>query len=98
MFIAVSISGFALIFGKSSLGQNGLALAAMLHDLSMLGLTVMMVGHLYFTFLYDALNAMFTGFVTEEYAKMEHRKWLETLPENEFVVRTKEGAKSLKQK
>lgn len=98
MFIAVSLSGFVLVLGKASLGQNGLALAAMVHDLSMLGLTVMMVGHLYFTFLYDALNAMLTGLVTEEYARMEHRKWLETLPENEFVVRTQGGGKSFEQK
>lgn len=97
MFVAVSVSGFVLLLGKSNLGQNGLSLAAMVHDLSMLGLTVMMIGHLYFTFLYDAFNAMFTGFVTEEYAQMEHRKWLETLPESEFVVQTQGGGKSLDQ-
>jgi len=87
MFITVAISGFVLLFGKGQLGQDGLAYAAMVHDLSMLGLTVMMIGHLYFTFLYEALNSMLTGFVTEEYAKMEHPKWLEELPENEFVVK-----------
>ena len=87
MFITVAISGFVLLFGKGQLGQDGLAYAAMVHDLSMLGLTVMMIGHLYFTFLYEALNSMLTGFVTEEYAKMEHPKWLEELPKNEFVVK-----------
>lgn len=97
MFIAVSVSGFVLLLDKSNLGQNGLALVAMVHDLSMLGLTVMMIGHLYFTFLYDALNAMRTGFVTEEYARMEHSKWLEELPANEFVVRTNETGKPLEQ-
>ena len=89
MFITVAVSGFVLLWGKGQLGPDGLALSAMVHDLSMLGLTVMMIGHLYFTFVYDALNAMLTGFVTEEYAKMEHPKWLEELPPNSFVVKKK---------
>jgi formate dehydrogenase subunit gamma len=91
MFIVVAASGFVLLFGKGQLGPDGLAISAMVHDLSMLGLTVMMIGHLYFTFVYDALNSMLTGFVTEEYAKMEHPKWLEELPPNAFVVKSKGG-------
>ena len=86
MFVTVSVSGFVLWFGKDQLGPNGLAVAAMGHDLSMLGLSVLMVGHVYFTFLYDALSAMRTGLVTEQYARMEHLKWLETLPPEAFAV------------
>lgn len=86
MFVTVSVSGFILWFGKGQLGPNGLALAAMGHDLSMLGLSVLMIGHVYFTFLYDALSAMRTGLVTEQYARMEHLKWLETLPPEAFAV------------
>jgi formate dehydrogenase subunit gamma len=89
MFVTIGASGFVLMFGKGQLGPDGLGIAAMIHDLSMLGLTVLMIGHLYFTLVYDALSSMLTGFVTEEYAKMEHPKWLEELPENEFVVRKK---------
>ncbi len=86
MFVTVSVSGFVLWFGKGHLGPNGLASTAMVHDLSMLGLSVLLIGHVYFTFLYEALPAMRTGFVTEEYARMEHRKWLETLPPEAFAV------------
>ena len=89
MFVTVAVSGFVLLWGKGQLGPDGLALTAMVHDLSMLGLTVMMIGHLYFTFVYDALSSMLTGFVTEEYARMEHPKWLEELPPNAFVVKSK---------
>ena len=89
MFITIGASGFVLMFGKGQLGPDGLGIVAMIHDLSMLGLTVLMIGHLYFTLVYDALSSMLTGFVTEEYAKMEHPKWLEELPENEFVVKKK---------
>ncbi len=90
MFVTVALSGFVLLFGKGRLGPDGLAVTAMVHDLSMLGLTVMLIGHLYFTFVYDALNSMLTGFVTEDYARLEHPKWLAELPENAFVVRSKE--------
>jgi formate dehydrogenase subunit gamma len=86
MFVTVSVSGFILWFGKGRLGPGGLAIAAMIHDLSMLGLTVLMIGHVYFTFLYDALSAMLTGVVTEQYARMEHLKWFETLPSEAFAV------------
>ena len=89
MFITIAASGFVLWFGKGQLGADALAITAMIHDLSMLGLTVLMIGHLYFTLVYDALSSMLTGFVTEEYAKMEHSKWLDELPENEFVVKKK---------
>jgi formate dehydrogenase subunit gamma len=86
MFVTVSVSGFILWFGQGRLGAHGLAGTAMVHDLSMLGLSVLMIGHVYFTFLYEALSAMRTGFVTEAYARMEHPKWLETLPQEAFAV------------
>ena len=93
MFNFVAASGFVLWFGKGQLGADVLAITAMIHDLSMLGLTVLMVGHLYFTFVYDALSGMLRGYVTEEYAKMEHPKWLEELPENAFVVKKDDDQK-----
>jgi formate dehydrogenase subunit gamma len=80
MFVTVSASGIVLWFWKGHLGARGLAAAAAVHDLSMLGLSVLMAGHVYFTFLYDALSAMRTGYVTEEYARMEHQRWFASLP------------------
>ncbi len=79
MFVTVAASGFVLWFGVGRLGPDGHALAAMVHDLSMLGLSVLMIGHVYFTFLYEALSGMVTGFVSEQYARMEHLKWFESL-------------------
>lgn len=78
-FVVVTASGFALWFGKAGLGAEGMAVAAMLHDLSMLAITVLMIGHVYFTMVYGALPAMTTGYVSEEYARLEHAKWLEEL-------------------
>lgn len=72
---------------KGQLGPDGLASAAMVHDVSMMGLTVLMIGHLYFTFVYDALSSMVSGFVSERYARMEHAEWVRKLPENAFVIK-----------
>ena len=77
--LAVVVSGLVLWFGKGQLGPNGLALTAMVHDVSMLVLTVLFVGHVYFTLLYSALPAMLNGHVSEDYARLEHSKWLASL-------------------
>ena len=42
-------SGLVLWFAKGTLGADGLAMTAMVHDVTMLILTVLLVGHLYFT-------------------------------------------------
>jgi formate dehydrogenase subunit gamma len=77
--ILVVSTGLVLWLGKGQLGASGLAVTAMIHDISMLVLTVLLVGHVYFTFLYGALPAMLTGYVPESYARLEHSKWLATL-------------------
>lgn len=75
----VVISGLFMWFAKGSLGAGGLAMAATIHDLSMLALTVLLVGHLYFTFVYKALSSMTTGYVSKEDAEIEHRKWVDEI-------------------
>ncbi len=89
MFGTVAASGLMLWFGQSSLGPEGLAMVLTVHDLSMMGLTVLMIGHMYFTFLYGALPAMTTGYVSEDYARMEHAEWYESL--SPTVVAITEG-------
>jgi formate dehydrogenase subunit gamma len=92
--IFVGISGFVLMLGPERLGANGLAIVAMVHDLSMLALTVLLVGHLYFTFVYGGLSAMTTGYVSEEYARMEHAKWLASVSESTQVTEAPAVAQS----
>lgn len=75
----VVFSGILMWFAKGSLGATGLALTATIHDLSMLALTVLLVGHLYFTFVYKALSGMTTGYVSKEDAEIEHPKWVEEM-------------------
>ncbi len=71
------VSGLVLWFAKGSLGGTGLALVVIIHVLSMLALTVLLVGHVYFTFVYGALPGMTTGYISEESARLEHPKWVE---------------------
>lgn len=75
----IVLSGLLMWFAKGSLGANGLALTAMVHDLSMLGLTLLLAGHLYFTYVYRALSSMTTGYVLKKDARIEHAKWVEEL-------------------
>lgn len=86
--LLIGVTGLVMWLGAGRLGAANLAIAATIHDLCMLALTVLMVGHIYFTFLYGGLGAMLQGYVSEEYALMEHPKWLATLPENAFITAT----------
>jgi formate dehydrogenase subunit gamma len=76
---AIVLSGLVMWFGRGAMGPNALALTAMVHDIAMLVLTVMLVGHLYFTFVYKGLSAMTTGYVGEEEARLEHSKWVDEM-------------------
>mgnify|MGYP001820486511 CR=1 FL=1 len=75
----IVLSGLAMWFIKPTLGEAGLAWTAIVHDLSMLALTLLLVGHLYFTYVYDALSSMTTGYVDEDEARLEHSKWVAEL-------------------
>jgi formate dehydrogenase subunit gamma len=75
----IVISGLAMWFIKPTLGEAGLAWTAVVHDLSMLALTLLLVGHLYFTYVYKAISSMTTGYVDEDDARLEHPKWVAEL-------------------
>ena len=79
----VVISGLVMWFGKGALNANGLVIAAIMHNLSMLVLTILLVGHLYFTFVYNALAGMVSGYIPEAEARLEHARWVESLPKKE---------------
>jgi formate dehydrogenase subunit gamma len=83
----IVISGLILWFAKGYMGPTNLGIAAIFHDVSMLVLTVLLVGHLYFTFVYKALSGMTSGYIEEEDALLEHPKWVEELPkEDPWIV------------
>jgi len=73
---AIVLTGLAMWFLKSGLGASGLAWAAIIHDLAMLTLTLLLVGHLYFTYVYKALSGMTSGYIPELDARIEHAKWV----------------------
>jgi formate dehydrogenase subunit gamma len=81
MLLSASIvaSGLVMWFFMPSLGPTGQAWAAVIHDLSMLALALLLVGHLYFTFVYKALSGMTRGYVDIDEARLEHAKWVEEM-------------------
>jgi len=82
-------SGLVMWFGASWLHQapyHDLFLAMiLLHDLSMILITIVTFGHIYFSFEYGALPGMVDGMVTERYAIMEHPKWKSVLDQEQQV-------------
>ncbi len=78
-FITISLTGLVLWFGKGNLSQNEFLGMVMLHDIAMYIMVILTIGHLYFTFVYGALQGMVTGYVNEKYAALEHAKWLASI-------------------
>jgi formate dehydrogenase subunit gamma len=81
----VVISGLLLWFAKPWMTDNVFSWVIVMHDLSMLALTLFLIGHLYFTYVYKAISGMTTGWVEEIDARVEHPKWVEEL-EAEGVI------------
>ncbi len=79
----VAWSGILLGIGKSNLSNEVFTGALIMHDVSMTILTVLLIGHVYFTLVYGALNNMITGRITKLYAQVEHPLWLKELEEQE---------------
>jgi len=86
----IALSGFALWFGKTNLPHDVFLWMLMLHDISMVILTVLMVGHMYFSFVYGAVNNMITGRISATYAHVEHPLWVEELEQRQTKKAGKE--------
>ncbi len=78
-----AVTGIMLWFFVGSLSAAGLAWTVVLHDAAMLILTLLLIGHLYFTYVYKALSGMTTGWIEEVDARIEHPKWVEELEEED---------------
>ena len=81
MIFSASIVATGIIMWafKSSLSATVLSWTAIVHDLSMLALALLLLGHIYFTYVYKAWSSMATGYVPKEDVELEHSKWLEEL-------------------
>jgi len=73
----IVITGLILWFAKANLSISMLSWTAMIHDLAMLALTLLLVGHVFFTYVYKAWSSMATGYVPEDEMRLEHGKWVE---------------------
>jgi formate dehydrogenase subunit gamma len=97
MLLSASIvaSGLVMWFFMPSLGPTGQAWAAVIHDLSMLALSLLLVGHLYFTFVYKALSGMTRGYVDVEEARLEHAKWVEEIEQEAAAAAEEETSQKV---
>lgn len=78
VFSAVIVmSGLVLWWFKADLSTAMLSWTAIVHDLSMLALTLLLVGHVFFTYVYSAWSSMATGYVSKAEMEMEHSKWVD---------------------
>lgn len=77
-FFTVSISGLFMWLGSGYLHPNLFLFMIIVHNISMFVMLCLTIGHIYFTFLYGALDHMISGYTTEKYAK-KHIKWLNEL-------------------
>ncbi len=75
----IVVTGLVLWFAKANLSVSMLSWTAMIHDLAMLALTLLLVGHVFFTYVYKAWSSMATGYVPADEMKLEHGKWVEEL-------------------
>jgi formate dehydrogenase subunit gamma len=75
----IVVSGLLLWWFKAGMGPTVLSWTAIVHDLSMLALTLLLVGHVFFTYVYTAWSSMGTGYVSKEDMELEHSKWVDEL-------------------
>ena len=79
----IVLSGLVLWWLKSSLDPETLAWAAIIHDVSMMVLTLLLVGHVFFTYVYTAWSSMGSGYVSKDDMELEHSKWVDEIEDEE---------------
>lgn len=87
---AVILLGASVVFSgviawamAGSMSDTLLSWTMLVHNVSMLGLVLLLIGHIYFTVVYKALTSMHTGYVPKADALIEHRKWVEEIEAQE---------------
>jgi formate dehydrogenase subunit gamma len=83
----IAWSGLVMWFGAGRIPGEAFMGSLLVHDVSMSILTVLLVGHVYFTFVYGALDGMIKGTITRLYAQVEHPRWLRELEEKAAAQR-----------
>lgn len=76
LFVAVSVSGLFLWFVPAGTSADLHASMLLVHNLSMVVMVLLTIGHLYFVFVYGALPVMITGKISRKFAELEYPKWV----------------------
>jgi len=84
---SVVFSGVFAWISAGTMSDTLLSWTMLVHNVSMLGLVLLLIGHIYFTVVYKALTSMHTGYVPTVDAKIEHAKWVAEVEEAEAEAR-----------
>lgn len=79
----VVFSGLLLWIGPFPIDDSLQAWTVVVHNVTMGSLVLLLVGHVYFTVVYKAINNMHTGYMPKRKAKIEHKKWVAELEAQE---------------
>ncbi|MFO7778339.1 MAG: cytochrome b/b6 domain-containing protein [Nitriliruptoraceae bacterium] len=83
----VVFSGVFVWVSAGTMSDTMLSWSMLIHNVSMLGLVLLLVGHIYFTVVYKALTSMHTGYVPKADAEIEHAKWVAEIEAREAEAR-----------
>ncbi len=84
----VVFSGLLLWVGPLDITAELQAWAVVIHNVTMGALVLLLVGHVYFTVVYKAINNMHTGYMPRYKARIEHQKWLAELEQQGSAAAT----------
>jgi len=83
----VVFSGVFVWVSAGTMSDTLLSWSMLIHNLSMIGLVLLLIGHIYFTVVYKALTSMHTGYVPKVDAEIEHAKWVAEIEAREAEAR-----------
>ncbi len=84
---AIVFSGVFVWISAGTMSDTMLSWAMLIHNVSMIGLVLLLIGHIYFTVVYKALTSMHTGYVPKVDAEIEHSKWVAEIEAREAEAR-----------
>lgn len=83
----VVFSGVFVWASAGTMSDTLLSWSMLIHNVSMIGLVLLLIGHIYFTVVYKALTSMHTGYVPKADAEIEHPKWVAEIEAQEAEAR-----------
>ncbi len=96
-FVVFSVTGLIMWFGKGGVPHEVMQWAILFHDLMFIAMMTFFLVHLYLVAMNktmrESLPAIFTGYVSEEFAQHHHGKWYEDVKKQELIKKAEKRMK-----